>query len=65
MPWWLVGSIRKLSSEEVGEKELGKFYAIWHLLPAMLSFTLGAMWTVGHGQAVFKSHNTVVVAALG
>jgi hypothetical protein len=35
------------------------------LLPVLLSFLLGGMWTVGHGQHVFLDHPVGVLMALG
>jgi len=59
------GQARILSPEEVGGKVLGRKEAMRQLLPVLLSFLLGGMWTVGHGQHVFLDHPVGVLMALG
>lgn len=61
----LSGQARTLPTEEVGGKVLGRKEAMQHLLPVLLSFILGGMWTVGHGQHVFLDHPVGVLMALG
>ncbi|EWM27687.1 cdp-ethanolamine:dag ethanolamine phosphotransferase [Nannochloropsis gaditana] len=61
----LSGQARSLPVGEVGNKVLGRREAVRQLLPVLLSFLLGAMWTVGHGQHVFLEHPVGVLLALG
>ncbi len=61
----LSGRARTLPRDEVGSKVLGRREALRQLLPVFLSFFLGGMWTVGHGQHVFTDHPVGVLVALG
>jgi len=61
----LSGQARTLPPEEVGGKVLGRKEAMRQLLPVLLSFLLGGMWTVGHGHHVFLDHPVGVLMALG
>lgn len=61
----LSGQARTLPTEEIGGKVLGRKEAVRQLLPMLLSFLLGGMWTVGHGQHVFLDHPVGVLMALG
>ena len=54
-----------MTSDEIGAKQLGWLAAVWHLVPMIVSFILGGMWTVGHGHHVFIDHPVGVIMGLG